>query len=86
MEDDFAYKKRFLSLNTIGFGAAQPPMVWGWPNHPHGQRGVASPPPKGQSHTQFLFIYVFIFYNFLCTVNLLSVAIDFERVERTWRF
>lgn len=29
MEDNFTYKKRFLSLDTIGFGAAQPPMVWG---------------------------------------------------------
>jgi hypothetical protein len=49
MEDDFTYKKWFLSLDTIGFGAAQPPMVWGWPAHP--QRAKATPN----------FIYLFIF-------------------------
>jgi hypothetical protein len=37
MEDDFTYKKWFQSLDTINFGAAQPPTVWGWPNRPHGQ-------------------------------------------------
>jgi hypothetical protein len=52
MEDDFTYKKWFLSLDTIGFGAAQPPMVWGWPAHP--QRAKATPN----------FIYLFWYYQF----------------------